>query len=85
MPAKPIYAVGLDTGGRLTRMVVCALEENRIRFLGCASVQSQGWVRGRIADQKAVTDSIIAVLREVETVSGVSVESAVVGMGGPTV
>jgi cell division protein FtsA len=85
MAAKPIYAVGLDAGGRQTRLVICVLEENRIRFLGCAAVESQGWVRGKIADQKAVTDSILAALREAEAIAGVSVESAVVGMGGPTV
>jgi cell division protein FtsA len=85
MPAKPIYAVGLDAGGSQTRLVICVLEENRIRFLGCAAVESQGWVRGKIADQRAVTESVLAALREAERVAGVSVESAVVGMGGPTV
>ncbi len=84
MAAKPIYAVGLDTGGRQTRLVICALEENRIRFLGCAAVESLGWVRGKIADQKAATDSILSAMREAEAIAGVSVESAVVGMGGPT-
>ncbi len=85
MAAKPIYAVGLDAGGRQTRLVICVLEESRIRFLGCAAVESQGWIRGKIADQKAVTDSILAALREAEAVAGVSIESAVVGMGGLTV
>jgi cell division protein FtsA len=84
MPAKPIYAVGLDAG-RITRLVICALEENRVRFLGCAAVESQGWVKGKVHDQRAVTESIVTALREAEAVAGVSVESAVVGMGGPTV
>ena len=85
MAAKPIYAVGLDTGGRQTRIVICALEDGRVRFLGCAAVESQGWVRGRINNQRAVTESILTVLREAEAVAGVSVESAAVGMGGPNV
>ncbi len=85
MAGKPIYAVGLDAGGRATRLVICALEEGRIRFLGCAAAESQGWVRGKIADQKAVTASIATALREAEAVAGVSVESAVVGMGGPSI
>jgi cell division protein FtsA len=84
MRSKPMYAVGLDAGGRLTRMVICVLEEERLRFLGWATVESQGWVRGKIADQKAVTDSILAVLRKAEALAGISVESAVVGVGGPT-
>jgi cell division protein FtsA len=85
MAVKPIYAVGLDAGGRLMRIVICMLEENRIRFLGCAAGESQGWIRGKIADQKAVTECIITTLREAEAIAGVSVESAVVGMGGTNV
>jgi len=85
MAVKPIYAVGLDAGSRKTRIVICALEGRLLRLLGYAIAPSQGWFRGRIADQRAVTDSISAALREAETVAGVSVESAVVGMGGPTV
>jgi len=85
MAAKPIFAVGLDAGSRQTRMVMCLLEEGMLRFLGAASVESQGWVKGRIADQTAVADTILTALREVEASAGVSVESAVVGMGGNVV
>ena len=84
MAVKPIYAAGLDAGSRSTRLVVAALEEGRIRFLGCASTPSQGWLKGRIADQGAVAESVVATLREVEAGAGVSVESVVVGVGGPT-
>ncbi len=85
MAAKPIYGVGLDTGSHRTRMAICALEEGRVRFLGGASVESQGWLKGRIADQRAVADSILAALREAEANAGVSVEAVVAGMGGQTV
>jgi cell division protein FtsA len=85
MAVKPIYAVGLDPGSRKTRMVICVLEEGRMRFLGSSAVESQGWLKGRIADQKAVSASILAALREAEARAGVSVGSAVVGMGGTTV
>jgi len=84
MAAKPIYAAGLDAGSRKTRLVICALENGRVRLLGCAAVGSQGWLKGRIRDQKAVSDSILAALREAEANAGVSVESVVVGMGGQT-
>jgi cell division protein FtsA len=84
MAVKPIYAVGLDAGSRKTRMVICLVEDERIRLLGCASVDSEGWLKGRIADQRAVSDSILAALREAEATAGVSVESTVVGMGGAT-
>lgn len=85
MPDKRLYAVGLDLGGARTRCVICVLENGRIRFLGSGQVESYGWVKGRIADQKAVADSALAALREAERSAGVSVESTVVGMGGPTV
>ena len=85
MAGKTIYAAGLDVGSRKTRLVVCVLEDNRLRILGCAVVESHGWLKGRIADQGAVTDTILAALREAEATAGVPVESVVVGMGGPTV
>jgi cell division protein FtsA len=84
MAAKPICAAGLDAGSRKTRLVVCVLENGRVRLLGCAAVASQGWLKGRIRDQKAVSDSILAALREAEASAGVSVEAVVVGMGGQT-
>lgn len=85
MAVKPIYGVGLDAGSRRTRMAIFLLEEGRLRFLGGASVESQGWLKGRIADQRAVADCILAALREAEANAGVSVESVVAGMGGSTV
>jgi cell division protein FtsA len=85
MAAKPIYAAGLDLGSRRTRLMICTLENGRLRFLGAGDAESQGWSKGRIADQQAVSDSVIAALREVEAGAGASIESVVVGMGGPTV
>jgi len=85
MAAKPVYAVGLDAGSSRTRLAICVLEEDRLRLLGCSSVESQGWSKGKIADQGAVTETILSALREAEASAGVSAESVVVGMGGPTV
>jgi cell division protein FtsA len=82
---KPMYAVGIDPGSRRTRVVICTYENGRIRFLGAGETESQGWLKGRIADQSAVSESVLAGLRAAEhSAGGVSVESAVVGMGGPT-
>jgi cell division protein FtsA len=64
-------------------MVVCGIEE-RLRLLGCAVVESAGWSKGSIADQRAVSESVLAAIEEAERTAGVSVESAVVGMGGPS-
>jgi cell division protein FtsA len=84
MAAKPTYAVGLDAGSHQTRLAICLLEHGRIRFLGAGVAESQGWRKGRVADQKAVTASILAALREAEACAQASVGAAVVGMGGPT-
>jgi cell division protein FtsA len=85
MAVKPIYAAGLDLGSSQTRLVICTLENGHLRFLGGGAVESQGWSKGRIADQQAVSECVITALREVEARAGASIESAVVGMGGPTV
>jgi cell division protein FtsA len=85
MQQKSLYPVGLDLGGARTRCVVCLLERGRIRFLGSGEVESHGWVKGRITDQKAVADSALVAIREAEAQAQVSVEAAVVGVGGPTV
>jgi len=85
MGAKPVYGVGLDAGSRKTRLAICALENGRLRLLGSSAVESQGWQKGRIADQQVVADCILAALREAEANAGVSVESVVAGMGGTTV
>src|SRR5437764_1267259 len=85
MAVKPIYGVGLDAGSRATRIAVCAFEDGRLRFLGAGRAPSHGWLKGRIADQTAVSDSIRAALRDAEAATGVSAEGVVVGMGGHTV
>jgi len=82
MAGKPLYGVGLDAGSRKTRIAICALDGGRLRLIGCGVVPSHGWQRGKIADHSAVADSIRAALREAETAAQVSVEGAVVGMGG---
>ena len=85
MGAKTHYAVGLDAGAEKTRCMVCALEGRRIRVLGCAEVRSEGWQKGRIADQQAASGSILAAAQQAERTAQVSVDSVVVGIGGPTV
>jgi cell division protein FtsA len=84
MAEKRVYGVGLDAGSNRTRMVICALENGCVRFLGAAAIPSEGWLRGRIADQQAVTESVSAVLRQAQTAAGVEVGAVVAGMGGPT-
>jgi cell division protein FtsA len=85
MAVKALYGVGLDAGSRRTRIVICALEGGKMRFLGCGAVPSQGWHKGKIADQNTVADCIRIALREAEATAQVPADAAVVGVGGYTV
>jgi cell division protein FtsA len=85
MQGLPIYAVGLDAGSFYTRFAIGVLEHTGLRVIGIGQAESQGWVKGRIADQRAVSDSILRAVREAEALAQMTVESAVAGMGGPVV
>lgn len=85
MSSKVRVAAGLDAGSSHTRCVVCTIEDTRIRFLGYGSVPSRGWVKGRVADQDLVAESVRQAVREAERTAQVSVEGAVVGVGGGSV
>ena len=83
MAMKPIYAAGLDAGSRKTRMAICVLEQGRLRFLGASSVDSEGWLKGKIADQKAVSASIScrSSMRTAVTVASFRVTAASLTLG----
>ncbi len=54
MSTKAKLAVGLDLGSSSTRVVICALEEDTLRFLGYGQAPVQAWNRSRLADQEAL-------------------------------
>src|SRR5260370_14494661 len=85
MQGTPVYAVGLDAGSNYTRFAIGVLEHSKLRVIGIGQAESQGWVKGRIADQRAASDAILRAVREAEATAQVTVESAVAGRGGPTV
>ena len=85
MPEKSVYAVGLDPGASVTRCVVGLVEDSTLHLLGFGEARSEGWQKGRITDQAAVSASILEAVHEAEGRANVSVESCVVGIGGPTV
>ena len=82
MASKTRLATGLDLGSTSTRVVICALEEDSLRFLGYGEAPVQAWNRGRLADQTALTESIRFALHEAELRAQASPESAVIGVGG---
>ncbi len=82
MANKTKLAVGLDLGSSSTRVVICALEDQSVRFLGYGEAPAQAWSRGRLSDQDALSQSIQFALHEAELRAQASPESAVIGMGG---
>ena len=55
MEEKPKYAVGLDAGSLRTRFTIGVLERSGLRLIGFGESASEGWVKGRIADQHAAS------------------------------
>ena len=81
---NPRLAVGIDAGSLRTRCVICSLEDQRIRFRGAGSVRSHGWQRGRLTDPEALQKDIVAAVKAAETRGVTLVDSAVIGLGGPS-
>lgn len=82
MASKTRLAVGLDLGSTSSRLVICALEEDTLRFLGYGEAPAPAWNRSRLADREALAESVRFALHEAELRAQVSPESAVIGLGG---
>jgi cell division protein FtsA len=80
--SKTKLAVGLDLGSTATRIVICALQEDSLKFLGYGEAPVQAWNRSRLAEQNALTESIRFALHEAELNAQASPESALIGIGG---
>lgn len=78
-------AVGLDVGRSGVRCAVCALDGESFHFLGFGAAESKGWVRGRVHDQAAITESVRAAVQTAERAAGIPVAGAVIGVGGTTI
>ena len=63
---KSKLAVGLDLGSTATRVVICLLQEDSLRFLGYGEAPVEAWAKSRLIDQEALTASIKFALHEAE-------------------
>ncbi|OFV95077.1 MAG: cell division protein FtsA [Acidobacteria bacterium RIFCSPLOWO2_02_FULL_61_28] len=82
------YLAALDLGSTMTRALFAEVldsgeEDPQVRFLGFGESESLGWRKGVVADLDAVAGSVKKALEQAEAAAGVSIESAVVGIGGP--
>jgi len=82
MSAKKRPAVGLDLGTSRTRVVICEVDGDYVRYAGHGeAAPCSAWTRGRLTDQAALAASIRAAMQEAEARSGISPEAAVIGLG----
>jgi cell division protein FtsA len=63
------------------------LENGRLRLVSYGEAPSKGWTKGCVSDHKALTESMLAAIRDAESraplLSGLG--AAVLGIGGPTI
>lgn len=83
MTKKERHIVGLDIGSTKT----CALigeqnEEGAVRFAALGAAESKGWRKGQIVNLDLAVSSIRRAVEEAESIVGVPVESASVGVAG---
>jgi cell division protein FtsA len=79
---KERYLVALDIGSTKTCALIADLEGGHTKFLAMGAAESKGNRKGLIVNLDAAASSIRHALEEAESVAGVPVEFAVVGIAG---
>ena len=82
MSKKDKYLVGLDIGSTKTCVLIAELAEEQVKFLALGAAESKGLRKGSIVNLDATVSSIRRAVEEAEGVSGVPVESALIGVAG---
>jgi cell division protein FtsA len=81
---KERYIVGLDIGSTKTCALVAEQEEENgsVRFVAFGAAESKGWRKGQIVNLDLAVSSIRNAIEEAEAVTGMPVESALIGVAG---
>lgn len=79
---KGTIAVGLDAGSAWTRCVICEVVDDGLEYRSHGVIESRGWLKGRISDQKAISEAIRWSAQMAEVSALKSVTSVVAGLGG---
>ena len=82
MAKKDKYLVGLDIGSTKTCVLIAELADDQVKFLALGAAESKGLRKGAIVNLEATVSSIRRAVEEAEGVSGVPVESALIGVAG---
>jgi cell division protein FtsA len=79
---KDKYLVGLDIGSTKTCVLIAEVEDEQVKFLALGAAESKGLRKGLIVNLDSTVSSIRRAVEEAESVAGVPVESAVIGVAG---
>jgi cell division protein FtsA len=80
---KERHLVALDIGSTKTCALVGELDEDGgVKFAALGAAESKGWRKGQIVNLDLAVTSIRRAVEEAETIVGVPVESALIGVAG---
>ena len=83
MNKKDRHIVALDIGSTKTCALIGEMEDDSgVKFAAFGAAESKGWRKGQIVNLDLAVSSIRRAVEEAETIVGVPVESAVVGVAG---
>lgn len=82
MSKRDKYVVGLDIGSTKTCVLIAELADEQVKFLALGAAESKGLRKGSIVNLDATVSSIRRAVEEAEGVSGIPVESALIGVAG---
>jgi cell division protein FtsA len=80
---KDRHIVALDIGSTKTCALIGEIEEEGgVKFAALGAAESKGWRKGQIVNLDLAVSSIRRAVEEAETIVGVPVESALIGVAG---
>ncbi|MFZ0582706.1 MAG: cell division protein FtsA, partial [Candidatus Acidiferrales bacterium] len=84
MTKKERHIVALDIGSTKTCALIGELDDDAsgVRFAALGAAESKGWRKGQIVNLDLAVSSIRRAVEEAETIVGVPVESALIGVAG---
>ncbi len=83
MTKKDRHSVALDIGSTKTCALIGEVEEDgSAKFAAFGAAESKGWRKGQIVNLDLAVSSIRRAVEEAETIVGVPVESALIGVAG---
>ncbi|MBI3385370.1 cell division protein FtsA [Candidatus Gottesmanbacteria bacterium] len=80
--AKDKLMVGIDVGTSKISTVIATHKENQINVIGVSTIASKGLRKGQVVDIEEAVANVSLSLEAAERMSGVSVSSAYVSLGG---